>query len=280
MPFGREDDARPLITFEDVTLAYGRVVVLSGLSFSIREGDCLGLVGPNGAGKTTLVRGLLGMVRPRAGRIRVHVPGLRVGYVPQRQALDATWPLRAVDVVAMGRYHRVGLFRRPGARDRALARAALEQVGIGELAEQPYRALSGGQKQRVLIARALIGDPELLVLDEPTDGMDLSSAAAILELVRGLHAAGGRTVVMVSHQLNEVANYVARLALVQEGRFQVGRTEEVLTEENLTALYGVPVTVEVAADGRRLVFVRRPEAAGVAGRPERAARAGREKVGG
>jgi ABC-type Mn2+/Zn2+ transport system ATPase subunit len=231
-----------LVRFERVTLGYGRHVVLREVSFSIEPGDFLGLVGPNGAGKTTVLRALLGSLRSREGSVSV-APGVRFGYVPQRELVDATYPLRVLDVILMGRYHRVGLLKRPGPADRERAHAALAHVGIGHLAERPLGELSGGQKQRMLIARALVGEPTVLVLDEPTDGMDLASTAQILDLVRHLHDVDRLTVVMVSHALNHVADYVRRLALVDEGVFRVGPVEEMLSGETLSQMYGVPVSV-------------------------------------
>ena len=244
----------PLIRFEDVSLGYGARTVLSGLTFSILDGDLLGLVGPNGAGKTTVLRALLGSLKPKGGRIQ-WLDGLRFGYVPQRSTLDYTWPLDAVNVVMMGTYDRVGLLKRPGLRERELALEALRQVNMHEMAEGPFNSLSGGQKQRVLIARALVGKPNVLVLDEPTDGMDLVSTNAILGLVRRLHRDEKLTVIVVSHQLNEVANYVKRIALVNAGKFQIGAIEEVLTEQNLTDLYGIDVEVDQVG-GKRLIFAR------------------------
>jgi ABC-type Mn2+/Zn2+ transport system ATPase subunit len=244
-----------LITFDRVTLGYGRRPVLTDLSFRIPEGDFLGLVGPNGAGKTTILRAILGSLSPLSGTI-TRADGLRFGYVPQRDQVDYNFPLKVVDVVLMGRYDRVGLARRPGRHDRDRARAALEHVGIAHLADEPLSALSGGQRQRALIARALVGEPNLLVLDEPTNGMDLVSTTQILALVRELHERDGLTVLMVSHALNEVANYVRRIALVLEGAFRVGDVDEIMTEDTLTEMYGIPV--EVSSFGEhRMVFARR-----------------------
>ena len=243
---------RAVITFSNVALGYGSRTVLSGLSFSIHNGDLLALVGPNGAGKTTILRALLGTLLPKSGEV-TREAGLRFGYVPQRTTLDLAWPLDSVSVVTMGAYDRIGVFKRAGARAREMAMQALEQVGMAELADHRFSALSGGQKQRVLIARALIGRPTVLVLDEPTDGMDLVSSTSILGLVRALHRNEGLTVIVVSHQLNEVANYVQRLALVTEGKFQIGMTEDILTEKNLSDLYGIPVEVDEVA-GKRLIF--------------------------
>jgi ABC-type Mn2+/Zn2+ transport system ATPase subunit len=251
-----------LITFDRVTLGYGRRPVLTDLSFRIPEGDFLGLVGPNGAGKTTILRAILGSLSPMDGTI-TRADGLRFGYVPQRDQVDYNFPLKVVDVVLMGRYDRVGLARRPGRHDRDRARAALEHVGIAHLADEPLSALSGGQRQRSLIARALVGEPNLLILDEPTNGMDLVSTTQILALVRELHERDGLTVLMVSHALNEVANYVRRIALVLEGAFRVGEVDEIMTEETLSEMYGIPVEVSSFAD-HRMVFARRGASATVA----------------
>ncbi|HUH12962.1 MAG TPA: metal ABC transporter ATP-binding protein [Longimicrobiales bacterium] len=245
------DPGRPVVAFRDVTLGYGSTPVLTDLAFEIHEGDFVGLVGPNGSGKTTILRAILGTLEPMAGRVE-RGQDLRFGYVPQRQALDYGWPLRTMDVVLMGRYDRVGLMQRPGAEDREAALEALEHVGVRELASRRFQSLSGGQKQRALIARALVGRPSLLLLDEPTDGMDVASTGAILELVRDLHRSERLTVVMVSHQLNEVANDVDRLALVVEGGFQMGTADELLTGSNLSELFGVPMEVDTVK-GFRMV---------------------------
>ena len=244
-----------LITFDRVSLGYGRRAVLTDLSFGIPEGDFLGLVGPNGAGKTTILKAILGSLSPMAGTIE-RADGLRFGYVPQRDQVDFNFPLEVMDVVLMGRYDRVGLARRPGKHDRDRARAALEHVGIAHLAGERLSALSGGQRQRALIARALVGEPNLLILDEPTNGMDLVSTTQILALVRELHERDGLTVLMVSHALNEVANYVRRIALVLEGAFRVGEVDEIMTEETLSEMYGIPVEVS-SFDDHRMVFARR-----------------------
>jgi len=245
----------PLVTFDNATLGYGRRVVLSGLSFAISEGDFLGIVGPNGSGKTTILRAILKSLRPLAGSV-THADNLRFGYVPQRDQVDYNFPLKVVDVVLMGRYDRIGLGRRPSAKDRDLAFGALEHVGISDLAQSPLTALSGGQKQRTLIARALVGQPNVLILDEPTNGMDLVSTTQILGLVRELHEHDGLTVLMVSHALNEVANYVERIALVMNGGFRIGTVDEIMSSEVLSDMYRIPVDVD-SVNGHRIVVARR-----------------------
>ena len=244
-----------LVSFRDATLGYSHHAVLRGINLDILEHDFLGIVGPNGSGKTTILRTFLGSLKPLAGSVTI-APGLRFGYVPQRDAVDTLFPLQVLEVVMMGRYDRIGLGRRPKATDRELARLALDRVGIAHLADRPLNSLSGGQRQRTLIARALVGEPNVLVLDEPTNGMDLVATTQILGLVRDLHERTGITVVMVSHALNEVANYVERIALVHEGGYVVGTVDEVMTQQSLSAMYGIPVEVS-SFEGHRIVLAKR-----------------------
>lgn len=251
--------AAPLVRFEEVALGYGGVRVLENLSFAVGEGDFLGIVGPNGAGKSTILKAMLGILRPAEGAVEygaeVH-RDLRFGYVPQRHTLDDIYPLSVRAIVRMARYARAGLLRRPGADDERAVSHALEAIDIGDIAERRFGELSGGQRQRALIARALATGANFLVLDEPTDGMDLKSTHGILGLMRRLNREEGLTVVFVSHQLNEVANYVGRLLVIDEGRYDFGPVEEVLTADHLQRIYQVPVVVDRVA-GSSVVVVPR-----------------------
>ncbi len=262
-----------LIRFDNVTLGYRQRVVLRDLNFSIRTGEFFGIVGANGSGKTTILRALLGILRPLRGGVLVQIesgqydalpeggwcdltttPGaLRFGYVPQRGFLDEVFPLSARDVVAMGRYGLLGLLEWPGQRDRQLVAEALAHVGLSELAGQRFGDLSGGQKQRVLIARALASEARVLVLDEPTDGMDLEGQRGIMDLIARLQAEMGVTVVYVTHRLNELGNAAQRLLLLHEGAVRIGPVEEILTPAVLEQVYGVSVRVETF-DGKRVVL--------------------------
>jgi ABC-type Mn2+/Zn2+ transport system ATPase subunit len=229
------------------SLGYGKGVILHDVSLAIRRGDYVGIVGPNGAGKTTLLHAILGTLKVRSGEIRTSAPAggaLRFGYVPQKESVDYVLPYSAAEVVMMGRYRALGPFRRPGGEDRAIVERSLEQTGTLELGAEVFKELSGGQKQRVLIARALATQPDVLVLDEPTSGMDLPSRLAILDLIDALHAGGALTIIMVSHLLDDVASRVKQVAIVERGFFQAGAVEEILTGANLSALYQTPVTVE------------------------------------
>lgn len=243
--------AAPLVALQGATLGYGRRAILSGVSLSIAPKDYCALVGPNGGGKTTLLRTLLGTLPPLAGE-RVAPRPLRIGYVPQRDLLDPIWPLSAFDVALMGRAANLGLGRRPQEEDRAAVAAALERVGMTEVAERRYGDLSGGQRQRVLIARALAGDPELLALDEPTNGMDPAAELSTMEVIDALHAGNGLAVVLVSHRLETVAAHARSLAFVDKDRslFEIGPVDRMLQPEELATLYGRPVSLGPVAAAR------------------------------
>lgn len=249
-----------LISFQDVGLGYGHRTVLYDLNFNILRGDYVGIVGPNGAGKTTLLKSILGVLKPLRGEIRYYSdnsqngrrPDLHFGYVPQRQNVDEFFPLTVLDVVLMGRYARLGPLRRPGRSDRDGALRALEQMGIPHLERRPYRELSGGQKQRALIARALLAEPSVLLLDEPTSDMDLTSERAIMELVDKLQRDQGLTVLIVTHLLQVVANHAHRIAIINNGQVTLGESGEILSDESLTELYGVPVRV-ADVHGKRVI---------------------------
>jgi ABC-type Mn2+/Zn2+ transport system ATPase subunit len=242
-----------LIAFQKVNLGYGNRTVLSGIDFDVVTGDFLGIVGPNGAGKTTLLKAILGLLKPQVGSIETAREGMKIGYVPQRDRVDAVYPLTVLDIVLMGSYNRLGPFTLPGKAQRAEARAAIEDAGISDLAARPFRNLSGGQQQRTLIARALMGSPDLLILDEPTNGMDLPSERAIMDLIRRLHDERKMTVLMVSHLLNTVVNYARRIAIVGDGTLREGPVSEMVTRAGLSDLYGMGV--EVHELGGRLVVL-------------------------
>src|SRR5262249_7740495 len=148
------------------------------LSFTMSARDYIAIVGPNGAGKTTLLHAILGALPPQSGTITQHREPLIFGYVPQAQTMDDQFPLTALDIVLMGRYRKIGLLKRPSKEDRERAHLALEQVGVPDLAPRLFREFSGGQKQRTLMARALVCDPDVLVLDEPTNDMDVAAEHA------------------------------------------------------------------------------------------------------
>ncbi len=226
---------KEIIKFNDVTIGYGKKKIIENISVSIYENDFVGIVGPNGAGKTTFLKTLLGTLKPLSGTIKKN--SHRFGYVPQRDTVQPLLPYTVEDVVMMGRYSLMGTFGKPGKNDKEAVEASLSHVGIHHLKGFNYNSLSGGQRQRTLIARALAVEPNILILDEPTNGMDTPSHYTLLDLISGLHDENKLTILLVSHLLSDVANGVKRLILMEKDFFQVGPIEEVLSEENLKKTY-------------------------------------------
>jgi ABC-type Mn2+/Zn2+ transport system ATPase subunit len=224
-----------LLRLEGAAFGYEGRPVVAGVDLTVGPGHFLGIVGPNGAGKTTLFRGILGLIAPISGRVERATSA--IGYVPQREGLDALFPLRVDEVVHMGAYGRLAGLRRLHASERALARSALERVGMEDHAHAAFAALSGGQRQRVLIARALMARPSLLLLDEPTSGVDRAARTVILQLLRDLNTKDGLTILLVSHELTMLREAVQEVLWVAEGRVQRRPAAELLRPENLDQLF-------------------------------------------
>ena len=226
---------KEIISLKDVAIGYGKKIIVENINLSVYDNDYVGIVGPNGAGKTTLLRTLLGNLKPLRGTITKD--SLRFGYVPQRDTVQPLLPYTVQDVVMMGRYSLMGIFNKPSKKDYEIVNASLEQVGINELKNSGYNDLSGGQRQRTLIARALAVEPNILILDEPTNGMDTPSHHSLLNLISSLHEDKKLTILLVSHLLSDVANGVKRLVLIEKNFFQSGLIEEILSAENLKKTY-------------------------------------------
>lgn len=227
---------------EDLTVAYRHAPVLWDIDLDVPPGVMCAVVGPNGAGKSTLLKAALGLVQPTAGHVRFF--GLpyakargRVGYVPQRSTVDWDFPATAVEVVEMGLYGRLGWLRRPGRGARAQAMAALAAVEMADFAARPIADLSGGQQQRVFIARALVQEADLYILDEPMAGVDAVTEAAIVTLLQRLRDQG-RTVIVVHHDLSTVQRYFDWLVMLNVRVIAQGPVSEVYTPENLRRAYG------------------------------------------
>jgi ABC-type Mn2+/Zn2+ transport system ATPase subunit len=209
-----------LLTLRSAAFGYTSRATIAGVDLTVDAGTFLGIVGENGSGKTTLLRGVLGLLAPLAGTVE---RGTRaIGYVPQRESLDPLFPLRADEVVHMGAYGRLRGWRALSGADRELARSCLARVGLCERASAMFAALSGGQRQRVLIARALMTKPKLLVLDEPTSGVDRAAELQILELLRSLSRDEHLAVLLVSHHLPLVHEMADEVLLVADGRVERG----------------------------------------------------------
>jgi ABC-type Mn2+/Zn2+ transport system ATPase subunit len=243
--------ARIALAAEHLRLGYGKRVLVRNLSFSVCAGDMLGIVGPNGCGKTTLLRAVLGLQKPLSGRV-VRAPGLIVSYVPQRTAIETLLPVTAGEVVLMGRAARCGSLHRLAPADRDAALRAMATLDVERLAPQLLRNLSAGQRQRVQIARALAAEPDVLVLDEPTAGMDIGSESALLDLLRQLNRTRRLTILIVTHLLSLVLNFATTVLLIDADDTRYGRVDDVLRADQLSALYGVPVHIGRVANQRMI----------------------------
>lgn len=230
------------VEVSDLTVAYEEKPVLWDVDIAVPSGVLMAFVGPNGAGKTTLIKAILGLIRPAAGQILIHGRPYSeqrdiVGYVPQRGSVDWDFPTSVLDVVMMGRYGALGWIRRPGAREKDAAMAALEKVGMADFAQRQISQLSGGQQQRVFLARALAQDAQVYFMDEPFQGVDATTERAIISILRELRGQG-RTVCVVHHDLQTVPEYFDWVTLLNVRRIASGPVGEAFTRRNLRLAYG------------------------------------------
>lgn len=233
-----------VVCLKHVTFRRGERLILDDITFCIDKGIFLGVIGPNGGGKTTLLKLILGLLPLQEGRIEVfgqvlsHKRSSRalIGYVPQRSDVDQNFPASALDVVLMGAVSKVGMFRRIPAETRQHAMHLLDTVGMADLANRPIGKMSGGQQQRVYIARALINQPQLLILDEPTVGLDSSSQKHFLHLVQDLKAKFQLTVIMVSHDVGQLSHYADQIACLNR-RLHFHNRSALLTDQIISHVY-------------------------------------------
>jgi zinc transport system ATP-binding protein len=212
------------LRLDGATIGYGDVAIVRDADLTVRRGEAVAVLGSNGSGKTTLSRGLLGLATVLGGTVEVLGAPVgrlrergRVGYVPQRHTISGAMPATVREVVAVGRLPRLGLLRRPGARDRAAVAEAVDAVGLADRLDDPVASLSGGQQRRVLVARALAAEPELLVMDEPTAGVDAANQAALAGVLARV-SAGGTTLLVVTHEAGPLSGVLTRAVVVDSGR--------------------------------------------------------------
>ncbi|MFC2015120.1 metal ABC transporter ATP-binding protein [Chloroflexota bacterium] len=242
------------VDIEDAVVSYREDVALRGVSLSVESGEFVGIIGPNGAGKTTLLTVVNGLGKLLSGRVsvlgyllsmnNVHSLRKKVGYVAQVENIDPRMPMSVREVVMIGRYGVLGLFRKPGKNDWKKVDEMLELVGMTRLARRPIGHLSGGEQQRVAVARCLAQEPELFLLDEPTASLDWKAQTEILELVKQIHDYCCLTTLFVTHDLSALPVACDRVVLMKEGLiWGTGTPDELLTNDNLSRLYDMPVSV-------------------------------------
>lgn len=231
----------------DLTVAYHRKPVIWDISVDFPEGQLIGIVGPNGAGKSTLIKAAMNLVPRASGRVLVYGKPYeenrrRVGYVPQRESVDWDFPVSALDVVTMGLYSKIGWCLPVRRRHRKLAMEALDRVGIADLAKRQISQLSGGQQQRTFLARALVQDADLYLMDEPFAAVDAATEHAILSILQDMRQRG-KTVLVIHHDLQTVADYFDYVVLLNMRVVAHGTTSTTFTQENLTKTYGGRLTL-------------------------------------
>ena len=243
----------PVLDIHDITVAYQRKPVLWDVDLTIEQPQLAAIIGPNGAGKSTLIKAVLGLVPVASGSVQVFGKSVaamrkRIGYVPQRESVDWEFPVSVLDVVLMGTYGQLGLFRRPGSAQRQFALECLEKVGLVSFAQRQIGQLSGGQQQRVFLARALAQRADIYFMDEPMAGVDAATERIIFELLKELRASG-KTIVAVHHDLRTVPQYFDYVALLNVRLVASGPTETIFTPENLRKTYGGRLALlDAAAD--------------------------------
>lgn len=226
-----------LVTCHHLTCGYGHGVVLEDINLSIGAGEFVGIVGPSGSGKTTLLKSILGSVRPAHGSVERSTSN--VGYVPQVESVDWNFPVTVLEVITMTKAR---WWPRITNDERERANEVLERLGLGGLGTRHIRELSGGQQQRVFVARALFHEPDLLVLDEPTSGVDVNTRHEVLHLLADLHEQG-TSIVLTTHDLNGLATHLPRLVCLNRRIVADGHPTQVITPRTLEATFGAPMEV-------------------------------------
>lgn len=237
----------PVLEIHDLTVSYDKKPVLWGVDFSLPEGAICGIIGPNGAGKSTLIKAIMGLVEVDSGYIKIFDADLdgirkRVSYVPQRESVDWDFPASVLDIVMMGRYSILGMFRRPRKADKDAAMKALELVGMDKYSSRQISQLSGGQQQRVFLARALTQNADIYFLDEPFAGVDAATEKAIFKLLQDL-SAQGKTIIVVHHDLQSVEAYFTWVILLNLRLVASGPTRDIFNADYLEETYGGKLTL-------------------------------------
>ena len=223
-----------VIEIKNLTVAYGENIALEDFNLNIEVGSLMALVGPNGAGKSTLIKTILKFLKQITGEIKIN--GKSLAYVPQRNSVDWDFPTTLFDVVEMGCYGRVGFFKRVSKEEKQKVLKAIEQVGMLEFKDRQISELSGGQQQRAFIARALVQEADIYLMDEPFQGVDSTTEKSIVEILKKLKSEG-KTIIVVHHDLQTVPTYFESVTLINKTVIASGKVSEVFTQDNINIAY-------------------------------------------
>lgn len=222
------------IEIRNLTVAYGENIALENLNLDVEAGSLMALVGPNGAGKSTLIKTILKFLKQITGEIKINAKTL--AYVPQRNSVDWDFPTTLFDVVEMGCYGRVGLFKRVNKEEKQKVLKAIEQVGMLDFKDRQISELSGGQQQRAFIARALVQEADIYLMDEPFQGVDSTTEKSIVDILKKLKSEG-KTLIVVHHDLQTVPTYFETVTFINKSVIASGKVKEVFTQENIDMAY-------------------------------------------
>ncbi len=222
------------IEIRNLTVAYGENIALENLNLDVEAGSLMALVGPNGAGKSTLIKTILKFLKQITGEIKIN--GKTLAYVPQRNSVDWDFPTTLFDVVEMGCYGRVGLFKRVNKEEKQKVLKAIEQVGMLDFKDRQISELSGGQQQRAFIARALVQEADIYLMDEPFQGVDSTTEKSIVDILKKLKSEG-KTLIVVHHDLQTVPTYFETVTFINKNVIASGKIKEVFTQENIDMAY-------------------------------------------
>ncbi len=250
-----------VIDVVNATIGYNGVPVIENISFKVEHGHFWSFVGPNGTGKTTLVKAILGLIKPMKGRIEVFGCPVQkvckhrkmIGYVPQMEKFDPNFPARVIDVVLTGACKTLGILKSPGAEEKSKALEILKWFEMEHLAEHPMGRLSGGQQRKVLLARALFSDPKVLILDEPTSGIDIVSQERLVELIEKIYREKKLPVIFVTHNVNPILHLITHVVLLGFGKHREGPKEILFDRQVLKEIYGRDVEI-VSQEGRKYII--------------------------
>lgn len=243
----KEIPMQPALEIHDLTVAFDRKPVLWNIDLTIPEGKLIGIIGPNGAGKSTLIKAIMGILPLSSGYAKLYDKNIgevryRISYVPQRESVDWDFPASVLDVVLMGRYAKLGLFKRPRKADLDVAMDCLRKVGMEAFAHRQISQLSGGQQQRTFLARALSQQADMYFMDEPFSGVDAATEKTIISLLRSMTHTG-KTVLVVHHDLHSVSQYFDWVIMLNTRLVAYGPTKATFTQKNLHDTYGGKLTI-------------------------------------